>query len=156
MTLTLARRTDINLGSFARVAWEGEAVEVSASALADVGSARERFLAFVAAHPGRKFYGVNVHAGEGSDRLLTSEEQRSYERGLHAGTSFGEPLPRRVVRGITLARLANFIEGHSGVSAELLAHVASMLDGRELAQVPRYGNGGAGEIQALGWLFADT
>ena len=153
MTVTLSRRADINLTSFELVAWKGEGVQVSAAALADVARTRDRFLAFVAERPDRRFYGVNVHAGEGSDRLLSPEEQRSYERGLHAGTSFGEALPRRVVRGIVLARLANFIEGQSGVSAELVEFVASMLDGRELPPVPRYGNGGAGEIQALGWLF---
>ena len=139
-----------------RVAWEEEAVEVSPDALALVARRRHEFLEFVAAHPDRKFYGVNVHAGEGSDRLLSPAEQRDYERGLHAGTSFGEPLPRRVVRGIAFARLANFVEGHSGVSAELVAFVAAMLDGRPLPPVPRYGNGGAGEIQALGWLFGDV
>lgn len=154
MTVTLGRRADICLESFERVAWEGEGVEVVPGALALVARRRDELLEFVAAHPERKFYGVNVHAGEGSDRLLSPAEQRDYDRGLHAGTSFGEPLPRRVVRGIAFARLANFIEGHSGVSAGLVEYVAGMLDGRPLPPVPRYGNGGAGEIQALGWLFA--
>ncbi len=155
MTVTLGRRADICLESFERVAWDREGAEVSAEALALVARRRNEFLEFVAAHPDRKFYGVNVHAGEGSDRVLSAAEQRDYGRGLHSGTSFGEPLPHRVVRGIAFARLANFIEGHSGVSAELVAYVAGMLDGRPLPPVPRYGNGGAGEIQALGWLFGD-
>lgn len=156
MTVTLAARADISFDNFARVAWEGEGVEVAPDALALVARRRQEFLAFVAAHPERKFYGVNVHAGEGSHRMLTEAEQRDYERGLHSGTSFGEPLPRRVVRGIAFSRLANFVEGDSGVSAELVAFVAAMLDGRALPPVPRYGNGGAGEIQALGWLFSDV
>ncbi len=156
MTVTLARRADICLSSFKRVAWEEEAVSVSVDARAAVTASRERFIEFVAAHPQRKFYGVNVHAGEGSDRRLSESEQRDYARGLHAGTSFGEPLPKRVVRGIAFARLANFIEGHSAVSAELVEFVAEMLDGRPLPPVPRYGNGGAGEIQALGWLYGDV
>ncbi len=155
MTVRLGARADICVQSFMRVAWEGQEVEVAPDALALIARRRTEFLAFVAAHPDRKFYGVNVHAGEGSDRLLSASEQRDYDRGLHAGTSFGEPLPRRVVRGIAFARLANFIEGDSGVSAELVAFVAAMLDGRPLPPVPRYGNGGAGEIQALGWLFGD-
>ncbi len=156
MTVTVARRADIGMDSFARAAWEGEDVVVAADALAEVARRREQFLAFVAANPERKLYGINVHAGEGSDRLLSAEEQRDYARGLHSGTSFGEPLPRRVVRGIAFARLANFVEGHSAVSAELVEVVAARLDGRELPPVPRYGNGGAGEIQALGWLFDDV
>ena len=95
-----------------------------AEALAEVGRRREQFLALVAADPGRKLYGVNVHAGDGSDRLMTEAEQRDYERGLHSGTSFGEPLPRRVVRGIVLARLANFVEGHAAVTPALVEAVA--------------------------------
>ncbi len=156
MTVTLARRADIDIETFRRVAWEGEDVVVDPRALEGVARRREQFLAFVAAHPERKLYGVNVHAGEGSDRVLSAEEQRDYARGLHSGTSFGEPLPRRVVRGIAFARLANFVEGHAAVSAELVRAVTERLDGRALPPVPRYGNGGAGEIQALGWLFDDV
>jgi histidine ammonia-lyase len=156
MTVTLATRADINLGTFRSVAWEGESVRVDPRALERVSVRREQFLAFVDANPERKLYGVNVHAGEGSDRRLTEEQQRDYGRGLHSGTSFGEPLPRRVVRGIVLARLANFIEGHAAVSDSLVVDVAGRLDGRELPPVPRHGNGGAGEIQALGWLFGDV
>jgi histidine ammonia-lyase len=156
MTVVLSRRADINLASYRRVAREGETVELDPRALIEVGVRREQFLNFVAASSGRKLYGVNVHAGDGSNRLMTPAEQRDYENGLHSATSFGEPLPRRVVRGIVLARLANFLEGHAGVSPELALAVAARLDGRELPPVPRYGNGGAGEIQALGWLFADV
>ena len=121
-----------------------------------VARRREELLALVAADPARKLYGINVHAGDGSDRLMTEAEQRDYARGLHSATSFGEPLPRRVVRGIVLARLANFIEGHAGVTPELVRLVAERLDGRDLPPVPRLGNGGSGEILALGWLFADV
>ncbi len=156
MTVTLARRADIDLDAFRRVAWEGEAVSVDHAALDEVARRREQFLTFVAANPDRRFYGVNVHAGEGANRALSASDQRDYARGLHSGTSFGEPLPQRVVRGVVLSRLANFIEGHAGVSAELVEVVASRLDGRRLPPVPRYGNGGAGEIQALGWLFEDV
>ncbi len=156
MTVVLARRTEIDLDAFVRAAWQGEDVAVTADALAEVARRREQLLAFVAANPGRKLYGVNVHAGDGSNRLMTEAEQRDYERGLHSGTSFGEPLPVRVIRGIVLARLTNFIEGHAGVSAELVELVAGRLDGRPLPPVPRQGNGGPGEIQALGWLFDDV
>jgi histidine ammonia-lyase len=154
--VTLGRRADIDLESFARVAWQGQAVEIDPVALEQVGMRRRQFLAFVAANPERKLYGINVHAGDSSHRLLTAGEQAAYSRGLHTGTSFGAPLPRRVTRGMALARLANFIEGHAAVTPELVTAVAARLDGRELPPVPRYGNGGAGEIQALGWLFSDV
>jgi histidine ammonia-lyase len=156
VTVTLARRADISLDAFARVAWEGDDVAIAPEALAVVARRRAQLLALVAADPTRKLYGVNVHAGDGSDRLMTEAEQRDYARGLHSATSFGEPLPRRVVRGIVLARLANFIEGHAGVTPALVRLVAERLDGRDLPPVPRLGNGGSGEILALGWLFEDV
>jgi histidine ammonia-lyase len=156
LTVVLTGRADIGLASFLRVAWEGEGVVVAPAALSEVARRRGQLLALIAAEPDRKRYGVNVHAGDGSHRLMTEAEQRDYERGLHSDTSFGEPLPRRVVRGMVLARLANFVDGHAGVSAELVELVAARLDGRPLPPVPRYGNGGPGEIQALGWLFSDV
>jgi histidine ammonia-lyase len=156
VTVTLERRADIDLAAFTRVAWAGEAVSISPGALEVIARRRAEFLALVAADPSRKLYGVNVHAGDGSDRLMTEAEQRGYARGLHSATSFGDPFPRRVVRGFVLARLANFIEGHAGVTPQLAQLVAARLDGRDLPRVPRFGNGGSGEILALGWLFEDV
>lgn len=156
MTVTLERRADIDLAAFTRVAWGGEDVAIAPAALEVIARRREEFLALVAADPARKLYGVNVHAGDGSDRLMTEAEQRGYARGLNSATSFGDPFPRRVVRGFVLARLANFIEGHAGVTPQLAEVVAARLDGRDLPAVPRLGNGGSGEILALGWLFEDV
>jgi histidine ammonia-lyase len=155
MTVTLARRADIDLTAYRRVAWEGEPVRIDAAALAEVDRRRTQFLEFLAAHPERPVYGVNVHAGDGSSRALDPEAARDYARGMQSAVSFGEPLPRRVVRGIVLARLSNLIEGHSAATAGLVQAVAQRLDGRALPAVPRYGNGGSGEIVSLGWLFGD-
>lgn len=156
MTVALARRADIDLPAFRRAAWEDEPVAVEADALAEVDRRRRQFLDFIADHPERRFYGVNVHAGDGSDRPLTEADQRDYARGMQSAVSFGrESLPRRVVRGIVLARLANMIEGHSGVRSDLVRAVAAQLDGRPVPAVPRYGHGGSGEIVALGWVFGD-
>ncbi len=156
MTVALARRTDIDLAAFRRAAWEDEPVTIDTAALAEVDRRRCQFLQFIADHPERRFYGVNVHAGDGSDRPLTEADQRDYARGMQSAVAFGrESLPRRVVRGIVLARLANMIEGHSGVRSDLVRAVAAQLDGRPVAAVPRYGHGGSGEIVALGWVFGD-
>ena len=58
------------------------------------------------------------------------------------------------MRAIVLARLANFVDGHAAVRAEVATEVAGML-GSPLPEVPGQGNGGAGEIVALGRLFYD-
>ena len=149
----LARRAEIDLDLFRRVAWDGEGVTIAPAALERIGDRRAQFEAFIASHPERRFYGVNVHAGDGSHRPLDDAARRDYARGMQSAVSFGEPLPRRVVRGIVLSRLTNFIEGHSGVTPGLAEAVAAMLDGRPLPDVPRHGNGGSGEISALGALF---
>jgi histidine ammonia-lyase len=149
----LACRAEIDLDAFRRVAWEGEGVTIAPAALERIGDRRARFEAFVVAHPERRLYGINVHAGDGSHRPLDDAARRDYARGMQSAVSFGEPLPRRVVRGIVLSRLTNFIEGHSGVTPGLAEAVAAMLDGRPLPSVPRHGNGGSGEIPALGALF---
>jgi histidine ammonia-lyase len=156
MTVALARRADIDLAAFRRAAWEDEPVTIDAGALAEVDRRRRQFLQFIADHPDRRFYGVNVHAGDGSDRPLTEADQRDYARGMQSAVAFGrELLPRRVVRGIVLARLTNMIEGHAAVRSDLLEAVAAQLDGRPVPTVPRYGHGGSGEIVALGWVFGD-
>jgi histidine ammonia-lyase len=152
----LACRADIDLDAFRRVAWEGEGVTITPAALARIGDRRAQFEAFVVAHPERRLYGINVHAGDGSHRPLDDAARRDYARGMQSAVSFGEPLPRRVVRGIVLSRLTNFIEGHSGVTPGLAEAVAEMLDGRPLPDVPRDGNGGSGEIPALGALFGSV
>jgi histidine ammonia-lyase len=153
MTVELTRRADIDLVAFRRAAWDGEGVAVAAPALALIGDRRRRFEAFVDANPERRLYGINVHAGDGSHRALDDVARRDYARGMQSAVSFGAPLPRRVARGIVLARLTNFVEGHSAVTPGLAAAVAAMLDGRALPDVPAHGNGGSGEIPALGALF---
>ena len=72
-----------------------------------------------------------------------------------AATSFGNPLPERVVRAIVLARLANFLEGHAATTPRIALAVAAMLDGGRLPAVPASGQGGAGEILALYPVFAE-
>jgi histidine ammonia-lyase len=86
----------------------------------------------------------------------TPEERKEHARRppVATMTSFGEPLPERVARGMVLARLANFIEGHAAVSPGLARAVAGLLDGEPLPPVPALGNGCPGEIQALGHLLS--
>ncbi len=151
--MLLSNRAQIDLDSFQRVCREGERVEIAESALVLIGERRMRFEAFVRAQPQRRFYGINVHAGDGSNVALDDAARSDYARGMQSAVSFGDALPRRVARGIVLARLTNFVEGHSAVTPGLAVAVAAMLDGRELPPIPRHGNGGSGEIPALGALF---
>jgi histidine ammonia-lyase len=155
MTVVLADRTDITLDAFRRVAWEGEPVRIAPAASERMASARAAFMALLD-DPAITIYGVTSGYGDRASVRLDPDERRAQARRGPRGlsVSFGDPLPERVVRGIVLARLASFLGGHAAVRPVVAEAVASMLAGRALPAIPSRGNGGSGEIIALGRLFA--
>ncbi len=155
MTLILRSRADITLDAVYRVAWQGEDVRFDAGALARMAACREAFLGLLDADPEVVIYGVTSGYGQMARLRYSPEERRLHaRRPPHAAAaSFGEPLPERVARGIVLARLANFVEGHAAISPALAEAVAGLLDGAKLPSVPVLGNGCSGEIMALAHLL---
>jgi histidine ammonia-lyase len=153
MPVELGSRSEITLEVFERVAWGGESVRIKPVVLERVEATRTAFLRLLS-RPGVTVYGVTSGYGDRAAARLEPDERRrqSMAAALRAA-SFGEPLPERVVRGIVLARLANFLDGNAAVSARLVSAVASLLDGARLPAVPSRGNGGSGEILALSHLF---
>jgi histidine ammonia-lyase len=157
MTVTLARRADINLDSLLAVAWKKEHVRISEAALRQIERCRASFLKLIDSDPAPVIYGVTTAMGELASTRLEKQERDRHARikAFAAATAFGDPYPDRIVRGIVLARLANFLEGHSATSPRIALAVAELLDGRPLPSVPSSGQGGAGEILALYPLFAE-
>jgi histidine ammonia-lyase len=153
--VTLTRRSDITLKNFEAVAWQGEGVRLAPSALARIADARAAFLRLIE-DPAITIYGVTSGYGSRAGHRLKPEDRKRHAAQPNHGTAatFGEPFPKRVGRGFVLARLANFIEGHAAVRPALAEAVAAMLDRGSLPDVPSIGNSGAGEILALGHLFA--
>jgi histidine ammonia-lyase len=155
MTLLVDTRSDITLEGLRRVAWEGEPIEVGPGAIAAMDRCHDSFGALVAslqaADAGALVYGVTTGPGDRGTELLTQRRPRR----LWTAASFGQRLPERVVRGMVLARLANLVDGHAAARSEVAVAVAAMLDDPALPAVPAEGNGGAGEILALGHLFYD-
>lgn len=156
MILDLASRRDLTLETYRRVAWEGAQVRLAPAARQRIDSARSAFLRLLDEDPEVVIYGVTTGYGQHADKRLDPEQRRRHAQRppLAPAVSFGAPLPTRVVRGIVLARLANFVEGHAAVSPELADRVVQLLDGRDLPEVPAEGNGMAGEITPLSHLFA--
>src|SRR5215208_4977585 len=158
MSVLVATRADVTLDAVRRVAWAGESVELAPAAVALMDRRHAEFAALVearlAADPGALIYGTTTAPGDGAAVALTPEAQARRPTRLWTAHSFGEPLPDRVVRAILLARLSNFVEGHAAVRGTLAQAVAAILD-EPLPAVPAQGNGGAGEILALGRLFYD-
>lgn len=157
MTITLTTREDINLDAVFRVAWKNDTVAISDKALQRIAECRASFLKLIESDPPPVIYGVTTAMGELASRKLERDERDRHARikVFAAATSFGEPLPERVVRAIVLARLTNFIEGNAATTPRIAQAVAAMLDGRPMPMVPSQGQGGAGEILALYPLFAE-
>jgi histidine ammonia-lyase len=153
----LERRSDITLAAFERVAWQREPVEIAPKAAELMDRSHAAFLAYIAdrlaSEPDAQIYAITFGPG---DAGAVDPEHDMRPTTLWTAASFGEPLPERVVRGIVLARLANFLEGHTGARALVATAIAEMLEpGFRLPAVPAQGNGGAGEILPLGHLFYD-
>jgi histidine ammonia-lyase len=159
VTVVVARRADLTIDALRRVAWEGEDVELAPEVAGRMNRGHAAFTAYVNTRlgddPSVLLYGVTTGPGDAAGAPLTDEARASRPRGLWTAASFGEPLPERVVRAIVFARLANFVEGHAAARPRLAAAVAAMLDGGPLPAVPARGNGGSGEILALGHLFGE-
>jgi histidine ammonia-lyase len=156
MTLVLESRREFTIEAFYRVAWQGEAVRLHERALDTIDRARGAFLALLDSDPELVVYGVTSGYGQMAHLRYTAEERKEHARRppIAPMTSFGEALPDRVARGMVLARLTNFIEGHAAVPPALAGAVAGLLDGAPLPPVPALGNGCPGEIQALAHLFS--
>lgn len=155
MPLELDRRGDLTLELYRQVAWEDRPLDLTPGALKRIGAARAAFMRLLAEAPEVTIYGVTTGYGQHADKRLGPEERRRHAQRppIAPAVSFGAPLPRRLVRGIVVARLANLVEGHAAVTPDLATRVAALLDGRALPEVPGDGNGMAGEITPLAHLF---
>lgn len=153
MTVILNTRADITLKTYRRVAWEGEDVLIGPEALERIEQARAQFLDLVRSDPTRRIYGVTTAHHYGASSILNAEEQAEYGRHVPPYTIGGERalrdqpppniewpadaprLPERVSRGMVLARLSSFIEGHAAVRPELARDVAALLS-HDLPSIP--------------------
>ena len=155
MAVTLNSRSDLTLDVYRRVAWGGESVSFGKTAQDAMAKARQAFDDLIEKDDKVFIYGVTSGYGHQASKRLNFEERKKQAKRPRGGaaSSFGEPVPERVARGIVLARLTNFVEGHAAITPAIGNMVAAMLDGGPLPEVPALGNGCPGEIQALGHLF---
>ena len=151
MPVVLNSRFDITLDTLRRVAWRGDPVEIGEAAMARIAACRQSFLDLLAREPEQGVYGINKGQGEMIGQEMTPGQITTLARlkPLAAAVSFGEAYPERVVRGIVLARLANFLEGHAAATPRLTQALAEMLNQGPMPEVPQSGQGGPGEILAL-------
>ena len=155
MTIVLESRRDLTLDAYHEVAWSGQPVRFHENAVARMTLCREAFERLIDSDEDIVIYGVTTGYGQNAKQRLSREERKEQAARppMATLTSFGEPLPERVSRGIVFARLSNFVEGHAAITPALAEAVAGLLDGDALPAVPALGNGCPGEILALGHLF---
>ena len=151
MAVLLERHDQLDRDLYARVVFDGERVEIGDSALAFVDERRRALLAFL--ERGGSAYGVTTGLGYLTTRAVGrgEREERSILMGRASGV--GPPLPEEVVRGVMLLRLAGFLSGRLGVSAELCRFIAGRLNDGWAPVVPDGPVGVAGETIPLAHLF---
>ncbi|MCU1397141.1 MAG: histidine ammonia-lyase [Acidimicrobiales bacterium] len=147
--IELGTAADLDLAAYDAIVRDGEHVAISAAALDRVRHSRRQFLAHL--DTGVICYGVTTGLGAMSTVDLTPEQRAALPRqtllGRASGT--GAPLPPSVGRGALLAKLVQFLDGHSAVSAELCIAIAERLNLGIRPVVPGHGFGMAGEIIPL-------
>ena len=143
---------DLTPEIYRRVAHGGEQVVLDGDALTRVERSRELFLKHL--DTGVLCYGVNTGLGAQAGVDLTPEQQARLPRHILLGraSATGAPFPREVVRGAMLVKLAQFLTGHSAVSAGLCRFMAERLNDGFAPYVPSEGLGMAGEIIPLSHL----
>jgi len=111
LTVILNNRWDVNLDATFRVAWQREPVRISDTAMQRIATSRAMFLEMIERDPSVVVYGVTTSMGESASQRLTLEQRHRHARikPFPAAIAFGDYLPDRVVRGIVLARLTNFL-----------------------------------------------
>jgi histidine ammonia-lyase len=140
--------SDLTIEEVVRVARGGETVEVASSALEQVSASR----AFVedALARGEVIYGFSTGVGM-RKRFAIEEEQARFNRMLIRGhlIAQGPSAPDDAVRA-TMLKLANSLaQGTTGVTPELVQHVADALNGGVIPRVRILGSVGQADLSAM-------
>ena len=151
--IVLERADQLDLVTYDRIARGRETVRIAPALLESVAEARAAMLQHLAG--GAELYGVTTGLGRLAHEPLAPADREAFQRTiLLRGAGHGPPFPDTVVRGAMLLRLAGFLAGAAGVSAELCAFLAARLNDGWAPVVPSRGISSAGEVVALSHLFA--
>jgi len=143
----------LDLEGYRRIARDGARVEVAPALLRAVDERRAAMLRALEA--GAPAYGVTTGLGYLEHETIAPSDRDALQRSILLGraVAVGEPLSGEVVRGAMLLRLAGFLHGAAGVSAELCRTLAARLNDGWTPCVPSGPHGASGEIIPLAHLF---
>ncbi|VVJ23980.1 Histidine ammonia-lyase (EC [Amycolatopsis camponoti] len=133
---------------------DGERLELADSLLETLFQRRKALLTALESRE-KPVYGVNTGMGRLAGVALDARQQADHQRGLLIGRAVGGPpwLPPEDVRALLVARLRDFLQPWSGVSAELVQFLVDRLNDGFTPAVPRSGLGSSGEIIPLSHAF---
>jgi histidine ammonia-lyase len=140
---------DLTADAYESIVYGGAMITLTADAIDRVMTSREAFIEHL--RTGVICYGVNTGLGAMSTIDLTDEQRLRLPRhtllGRASGT--GPSMPAAIGRGALLAKLVQFLDGHSAVSGELCRAIAARLNRGMAPAIPSHGFGMAGEIIPL-------
>lgn len=121
---------------------KGDGLALSDAALQRIEKAQQIVESIV--QRGIRAYGINTGVGALSDTVVDHAAQGKLSRSIILSHScgVGPLLPRREVRAIIAAQIANFAHGYSGVSRQIVNHLTTFLDRDCIPDVPSRGSAG--------------
>lgn len=147
---------DITLAVYEDVTRNAGTIEITNDLRQRIDSRRAEFLTYVEHNRDARLYGITTMHHVGAKNVMDDVALAEYGTRMPAsGSSFGPGLPDRVVRGIIVARLADFLNGSGCLRSATVDRIAGMLSEPEMPYVPARGCGEPGDIVPLGYLFRE-
>jgi histidine ammonia-lyase len=101
---------------------------------------------------GKIIYGINTGFGPMASHIISSHQQLDLQRNLirsHA-VGAGEPIKQTYVLAAMVVRLNTLLQGHSGVSLQLIERMQSFINRRIIPVIPEHGAvGTSGDLVQL-------
>jgi len=120
--------SSLTIEKLVAIARNGEKVELAPAALERIKVCRAMLEEKLAAH--EIMYGTNTGIGEFSEKILTDEEVKEFQKYLiynHAA-GIGDPVPAEQVRGALAGRINVHAHGNSGCRPEITLTLVEMLN----------------------------
>ena len=151
--LHVAHPEDLDAAAVLRVA-DADPLVLEPALLEAVARSRAETLTALAS--GARVYGVTTGMGSQATLAVGTADQPGFQGDLMLARSVGSApwLDHRTVRAVLAVRLRTLLAPEAGVSPELVAALAALLDTGLHPGIPATGNGAAGEIIPLAHLGA--
>ncbi len=142
----------LSVADFERVLYQGENIELDASALEKV----ERCFTFLTQYAKDKIiYGINTGLGPMAQYKISEEDQRQLQYNLIRSHSAGagQPITPDLSKATMLARLNSLMQGASGVHPSAVALITALINKNISAYIlERGGVGASGDLVQLAHL----